>query len=143
MCISLSTKIFGKIICYYRAFVVSLFGAPSTLQILPKRLLLVPSTSFQCLSMASLPQPLSISTLTSAQKKSSSVVALLLSTDDSHRDDVLRAANSMLSDCLSETHLDQTVPGLISKTRGKVQSIWYISHFCLYNGLSFILIEVV
>lgn len=99
----------------------ALIGFPSTLQILPGKTLFVPSTRSQCLFMTFLPRPLSISALTSVQKKSSSkVVASLLLENDSHRDDVLHAASSMLSNCLSETHLDQTVPGLLSKSRGKV-----------------------
>ncbi|KAG6469770.1 hypothetical protein ZIOFF_070701 [Zingiber officinale] len=102
-----------------------LTGSPSTLQILPKKTLLVPSTRSQCLFMTSLLRPSSISALTSMQKKSSSkVVALLLSENDSHRGDVLHAASSMLSNCLSETHLDQTVRGLLSKSRGKVRDVY-------------------
>lgn len=40
------------------------------------------------------------------------------------RNDVLNAIQSSLNNCLSETHLDLTVPGLKSKTRGKVRDIY-------------------
>ncbi|XP_071923807.1 phosphoribosylaminoimidazole-succinocarboxamide synthase, chloroplastic-like isoform X3 [Coffea arabica] len=41
-----------------------------------------------------------------------------------HRNKFLNAIQSSLSNCLSETHLDLTVPGLKSKTRGKVRDIY-------------------
>ncbi|XP_068660120.1 phosphoribosylaminoimidazole-succinocarboxamide synthase, chloroplastic [Aristolochia californica] len=44
--------------------------------------------------------------------------------DNSNREHVLSAVQKSLSNCLSETHLDQTVPGLKSKTRGKVRDIY-------------------
>lgn len=50
----------------------------------------------------------------------STAAASPLSADARHRDDVLRAARAALSNCLSETYLDRTVPGLSSKARGKV-----------------------
>ncbi|GFY96101.1 purin 7 [Actinidia rufa] len=40
------------------------------------------------------------------------------------REEVLGAARSSLSNCLSETNLHLTVPGLKSKTRGKVRDIY-------------------
>ncbi|KAL3504835.1 hypothetical protein ACH5RR_034676 [Cinchona calisaya] len=40
------------------------------------------------------------------------------------RDEVMNAIQSSLNNCLSETHLDLTVPGLKSKTRGKVRDIY-------------------
>lgn len=45
-------------------------------------------------------------------------------TSGNRREDVLRDVRSSLSNCLSETHLDSTVPGLKSKTRGKVRDIY-------------------
>ncbi|CDP04705.1 unnamed protein product [Coffea canephora] len=40
------------------------------------------------------------------------------------RNEVLNAIHSSLNNCLFETHLDLTVPGLKSKTRGKVRDIY-------------------
>ncbi|ERN02930.1 phosphoribosylaminoimidazole-succinocarboxamide synthase, chloroplastic [Amborella trichopoda] len=40
------------------------------------------------------------------------------------RDDVLDAIKRSLSTCLSETHLQKTVPGLKTKTRGKVRDVY-------------------
>ncbi|KAF3339298.1 phosphoribosylaminoimidazole-succinocarboxamide synthase [Carex littledalei] len=50
--------------------------------------------------------------------------AALLSTDPRRRDEVLSAALDSLSNCLSETYLDETVPGLKSKARGKVRDVY-------------------
>jgi hypothetical protein len=56
--------------------------------------------------------------------------ATLLSGDPRRREDVLLAAVESLSNCLSETHLDKTVPGLKSKARGKVSCslllLWFL-----------------
>ncbi|XP_077212998.1 purin 7 isoform X2 [Tasmannia lanceolata] len=41
-----------------------------------------------------------------------------------HREEVHRAVSKSLSNCLSETHLDLTVPSLKSKTRGKVRDVY-------------------
>jgi len=42
-----------------------------------------------------------------------------------HRNDVVDVIRrSGLSNCLSETNLHNTVPGLVSKTRGKVCHLW-------------------
>lgn len=49
-------------------------------------------------------------------------IAASLHHDAAHRDEVLRAARGSLGHCLSETHLEITVPGLTSKARGKVCS---------------------
>lgn len=57
--------------------------------------------------------------------RSSCSSAALLSADPRRRDQVLSAAVDSLSNCLSETHLDKTVPGLKSKARGKVSSTVY------------------
>ncbi|XP_059638253.1 phosphoribosylaminoimidazole-succinocarboxamide synthase, chloroplastic [Cornus florida] len=45
-------------------------------------------------------------------------------TSSNRRDEVLDAIGSSLSNCLSETNLHLTVPGLKSKTRGKVRDIY-------------------
>ncbi|XP_020589497.1 phosphoribosylaminoimidazole-succinocarboxamide synthase, chloroplastic [Phalaenopsis equestris] len=50
--------------------------------------------------------------------------ASLLSVEAGHREDVLTAARSFVSNCLSETHLELTVPGLMAKARGKVRDIY-------------------
>ncbi|KAK1295185.1 hypothetical protein QJS10_CPA16g00614 [Acorus calamus] len=47
-----------------------------------------------------------------------------LSGNLSRRDDVICAARRSLSNCLSETHLHQTVPGLRSIAQGKVRDIY-------------------
>ncbi|KAJ6811936.1 phosphoribosylaminoimidazole-succinocarboxamide synthase, chloroplastic-like [Iris pallida] len=41
-----------------------------------------------------------------------------------HRDEVFRSAEGSLSNCLSETHLDRTVPGLKSIAKGKVRDVY-------------------
>ncbi|KAJ3704942.1 hypothetical protein LUZ61_008647 [Rhynchospora tenuis] len=55
---------------------------------------------------------------------SSAAAASLLSADPRRRDEVLSAALNSVSNCLSETHLDETVPGLSSKARGKVRDVY-------------------
>ncbi|XP_072980453.1 phosphoribosylaminoimidazole-succinocarboxamide synthase, chloroplastic-like [Typha angustifolia] len=50
--------------------------------------------------------------------------ASLLAADAGHRDEVLRAARGGLGNCLAETHLDRTVPGLGSKSSGKVRDVY-------------------
>ena len=57
--------------------------------------------------------------------------AAVLSTDPRRRDEVLSAALDSLSNCLSETYLDETVPGLKSKARGKVScTATFLFGFC-------------
>ncbi|URE14084.1 Phosphoribosylaminoimidazole-succinocarboxamide synthase [Musa troglodytarum] len=73
------------------------------------------------LRMVSPARPPPISALASSP---STAAASPLSADARHRDDVLRAARAALSNCLSETYLDRTVPGLSSKARGKVRDIY-------------------
>ncbi|XP_058096971.1 phosphoribosylaminoimidazole-succinocarboxamide synthase, chloroplastic isoform X2 [Magnolia sinica] len=66
--------------------------------------------------------PISLSTTISSQK------SLDVLTSVPHREDVLRAIRSSLSNTLSETYLDLTVPHIKSKTRGKVlneTSLWW------------------
>ncbi|PKU70354.1 phosphoribosylaminoimidazole-succinocarboxamide synthase, chloroplastic [Dendrobium catenatum] len=50
--------------------------------------------------------------------------ASCLSVDAGHREDVLAAARAFVPKCLSETHLELTVPGLKAKARGKVRDIY-------------------
>ncbi|CAH9105140.1 unnamed protein product [Cuscuta epithymum] len=40
------------------------------------------------------------------------------------KEEIMLSISNSLSNCLSETHLDLTVPGLKSKTRGKVRDIY-------------------
>lgn len=47
--------------------------------------------------------------------------------DAAHREEIRRLAQSSLSNCLTETHLDLSVPGLGSKSRGKVSRL--VSNF--------------
>ncbi|KAJ4745170.1 Phosphoribosylaminoimidazole-succinocarboxamide synthase [Rhynchospora pubera] len=67
---------------------------------------------------------LRLATPTLAMAAHSSASASLLSADPRRRDEVLSASLASVSNCLSETHLDQTVPGLRSKTRGKVRDVY-------------------
>ncbi|XP_058096970.1 phosphoribosylaminoimidazole-succinocarboxamide synthase, chloroplastic isoform X1 [Magnolia sinica] len=62
--------------------------------------------------------PISLSTTISSQK------SLDVLTSVPHREDVLRAIRSSLSNTLSETYLDLTVPHIKSKTRGKVRDVY-------------------
>lgn len=52
------------------------------------------------------------------QKQNSAALEALISGE--RKEDAMAAIKTSLSNCLSETHLDLTVPGLKSKTRGKV-----------------------
>ncbi|KAL0363765.1 UNVERIFIED_CONTAM: Phosphoribosylaminoimidazole-succinocarboxamide synthase, chloroplastic [Sesamum calycinum] len=45
-------------------------------------------------------------------------------TNSERKNELMNAIKASLSDCLSETHLHLTVPGLQSKTRGKVRDIY-------------------
>nr|GMC48254.1 phosphoribosylaminoimidazole-succinocarboxamide synthase, chloroplastic [Ipomoea batatas] len=56
------------------------------------------------------------------QKQSSAALEALISGE--RKEDAMAAIKTSLSNCLSETHLDLTVPGLKSKTRGKVRDIY-------------------
>ncbi|CAH9138955.1 unnamed protein product [Cuscuta epithymum] len=44
--------------------------------------------------------------------------------DGKSKEEIMLSISNSLSNCLSETHLDLTVPGLKSKTRGKVRDIY-------------------
>ncbi|KAF8370033.1 hypothetical protein HHK36_031931 [Tetracentron sinense] len=50
-------------------------------------------------------------------------------TSSNRREDVLNAVRGSLSNCLSETNLHQTVPGLKSKTRGKVRDVYDVGDY--------------
>ncbi|KAJ0981435.1 hypothetical protein J5N97_009690 [Dioscorea zingiberensis] len=51
-------------------------------------------------------------------------IAASLHDDAVHREKVLHAVRGSLRNCLSETHLERTVPGLRSKARGKVRDVY-------------------
>lgn len=59
------------------------------------------------------------SAMSSQQQNSPPHVAL---TNNDHKEEVMNAIGRSISNCLSETHLDLTVPQLKSKIRGKVNS---------------------
>lgn len=64
----------------------------------------------------------------SAASISASSIQHLLSVDPCRRDNVLQHASDSVSNCLTltETNLDLTVPGIKSKTRGKVNFLpWF------------------
>ncbi|KAL6546383.1 Phosphoribosylaminoimidazole-succinocarboxamide synthase (SAICAR synthetase) [Orobanche minor] len=48
----------------------------------------------------------------------------VLRTNSERKNELMSSIQVSLSNCLSETHLDSTVPGLHSKTRGKVRDIY-------------------
>ncbi|GAB2274641.1 Phosphoribosylaminoimidazole-succinocarboxamide synthase (SAICAR synthetase) [Dionaea muscipula] len=50
--------------------------------------------------------------------------SLNISSTSSHKDEILKAIKGSLGNCLTETNLHLTVPGLTSKTRGKVRDIY-------------------
>ncbi|OIT22764.1 PREDICTED: phosphoribosylaminoimidazole-succinocarboxamide synthase, chloroplastic [Nicotiana attenuata] len=61
------------------------------------------------------------STMSSQQQNPLPHIAL---TNNEHKEEVMNAIKSSISNCLSETHLDLTVPALKSKIRGKVRDIY-------------------
>ncbi|KAF7846562.1 hypothetical protein BT93_L4158 [Corymbia citriodora subsp. variegata] len=70
------------------------------------------------------------------QKKHSPLDALI---NGSRKDEVSEAIRSSMSNCLSETNLHLTVPGLKSKTRGKVITFRVVLGFlvcCFFRLLS-------
>ena len=67
-----------------------------------------------------LPPSICISASMSSSQQHQPPLSLEALKTSERRNEVLNAIQSSLSNCLSETHLDLTVPGLKSKTRGKV-----------------------
>ncbi|XP_059312029.1 phosphoribosylaminoimidazole-succinocarboxamide synthase, chloroplastic [Lycium ferocissimum] len=61
------------------------------------------------------------STMSNQQQNPVPLVAL---TNNDHKEEVMSSIKSSISNCLSETHLDLTVPALKSKIRGKVRDIY-------------------
>ncbi|KAI8016497.1 hypothetical protein LOK49_LG05G03062 [Camellia lanceoleosa] len=81
------------------------------------------SLSLSCKSMSKSKKypSISASVMSSQDHQSPSLDAFTCS---DRRDEVLEAIRSSLSNCLSETNLHLTVPGLKSKIRGKVRDIY-------------------
>lgn len=63
-------------------------------------------------------------TIVMATKQQEGGLSLNALTSSDRRDEVMIAAKSSLSNCLSETNLHLTIPALKSKTRGKVRDIY-------------------
>ncbi|KAA8528330.1 hypothetical protein F0562_035685 [Nyssa sinensis] len=85
----------------------------------------IPSSSCKTVISTSLSKKfpsISVSVMSSQQQQQPSSLEGLTSSDS--RDEVIGAIRSSLSNCLSETNLHLTVPGLKSKTRGKVRDIY-------------------
>ncbi|KAL3616683.1 Phosphoribosylaminoimidazole-succinocarboxamide synthase (SAICAR synthetase) [Castilleja foliolosa] len=64
---------------------------------------------------------ISASTSSSSPKSSQSVEVL---TNSERKHELMSSIKGSIPNCLSETHFDRTVPGLGSKTRGKVRDIY-------------------
>ncbi|KAL2473994.1 Phosphoribosylaminoimidazole-succinocarboxamide synthase [Forsythia ovata] len=67
---------------------------------------------------------ISASSKMSSQHQTPLSLSLQALTDGDRKSEVMNAIKNSVSNCLSETHLDLTVPGLKSKTRGKVRDIY-------------------
>lgn len=80
------------------------------------------SSSYKAFSRMknSYPSISAASAVPSNQQQTQNSPALEALISGERKEDVMAAVKSSLSNCLSETHLDLTVPGLKSKTRGKV-----------------------
>lgn len=88
---------------------------------------LLPSSSFWSVKVRKFNKKLpSLAISVSAMSTSQFDIPLSLEalTKSKRRDELMNAINNSLNNCLSETHLDSTVPGLKSKTRGKVRDIY-------------------
>ncbi|MCD9638912.1 Phosphoribosylaminoimidazole-succinocarboxamide synthase (SAICAR synthetase) [Datura stramonium] len=59
--------------------------------------------------------------MSSQQQNPLPIVAL---TNNDHKEELMTAIKSSISNCLCETHLDLTIPQLKSKIRGKVRDIY-------------------
>ncbi|CAA3027468.1 phosphoribosylaminoimidazole-succinocarboxamide synthase, chloroplastic [Olea europaea subsp. europaea] len=64
------------------------------------------------------------SKMSSTQHQTPLSLSLQALTDGDRKTEVMNTIKNSVSNCLSETHLDLTVPGLKSKTRGKVRDIY-------------------
>ncbi|CAI9760008.1 unnamed protein product [Fraxinus pennsylvanica] len=64
------------------------------------------------------------SKMSSTQHQTPQSLSLQALTDGDRKTEVMNVIKNSVSNCLSETHLDLTVPGLKSKTRGKVRDIY-------------------
>lgn len=62
--------------------------------------------------------------MSSRQQQQNNSLPYVALTNNDHKEEVMSAIKSSISNCLSETHLDLTVPQLKSKIRGKVRDIY-------------------
>ncbi|KAI8548350.1 hypothetical protein RHMOL_Rhmol07G0267200 [Rhododendron molle] len=92
---------------------------PLSSKIPPSSLLASPSSSCKPVSKSKKYPTISVSAMSSKHRPSLDNL-----NSSERREEVRRAAGDSLSNCLSETHLHLTVPGLKSKTRGKVRDIY-------------------
>lgn len=70
------------------------------------------------------------SKMSSTQHQTPLSLSLQALTDGDRKTEVMNIIKNSVSNCLSETHLDLTVPGLKSKTRGKVIFFSSSHNFC-------------
>ncbi|CAH1443319.1 unnamed protein product [Lactuca virosa] len=82
------------------------------------------SSSKSHLKIAQLSKRLPKISIVMATKQQEDGLSLNALTSSDRRDEVMVAAKSSLSNCLSETNLHLTIPSLKSKTRGKVRDIY-------------------
>ncbi|KAK1413039.1 hypothetical protein QVD17_34748 [Tagetes erecta] len=83
-----------------------------------------PSSSSSTIHFKTLQFSPKLSIVMAASKQQQHELSLNALTNSDRRDEVLIAAKSSLSNCLSETNLHLTIPALKSKTRGKVRDIY-------------------
>ncbi|XAR62112.1 Phosphoribosylaminoimidazolesuccinocarboxamide synthase [Bertholletia excelsa] len=79
------------------------------------------SSSCKAMSTKKLRYPMISASQMSGQRQQPSLDGL---SSSDRREEVVEAAKNALSNCLSDTNLHLTVPGLKSKTRGKVRDIY-------------------
>ncbi|XP_058222568.1 phosphoribosylaminoimidazole-succinocarboxamide synthase, chloroplastic isoform X1 [Rhododendron vialii] len=92
---------------------------PLSSKIPSSSLLASPSSSCKPVSKSKKYPTISVSAMSSKHRPSLDTL-----NSSERREEVLRAVGDSLSNCLSETHLHLAVPGLKSKTRGKVRDIY-------------------
>ncbi|KAK4372277.1 hypothetical protein RND71_007661 [Anisodus tanguticus] len=66
----------------------------------------------------------SITSSTMSSQQQNPLPHVALTNNNDHKEEVMNTIKSSISNCLSETHLDLTVPTLKSKIRGKVRDIY-------------------
>lgn len=119
---------------------------------IPTSKLLFPSSlsSFQtklCFEPNNYPK-ISLSVLPS-QNQNQQKLSLDALVSSNRKEQLLGDIQASLSNCLSETNLHLSVPGLRSKTRGKVTNCFYfkchsnVKHFPFNNSLKYLLFRLV